>query len=49
VCPVTTALAALKDPLDRGRGDPVRAMFVIYSAGILFGLVYFSVIGLTHH
>jgi hypothetical protein len=27
----------------------VRAMFLIYTALILFGLVYFSVIGLTHH
>jgi len=27
----------------------MRAMFTIYAAGILFGLAYFSVIGLTHH
>jgi hypothetical protein len=24
-------------------------MFIVYTAFILFGLVYFSVIGLTHH
>jgi hypothetical protein len=27
----------------------VRTMLAIYSTGILFGLVYFTVIGLTHH
>jgi hypothetical protein len=27
----------------------MRTMFTLYVAVIVFGLVYFSVIGLTHH
>jgi hypothetical protein len=29
--------------------DWVRAMFLIYLLGIVAGLAYFTVIGLTHH
>jgi hypothetical protein len=36
-------------PIRRTNTYPVRAMFVIYLTVILAGLVYFSVIGLTHH
>jgi hypothetical protein len=29
--------------------DEVKALFVVYVAFIVFGITYFSVIGLTHH
>jgi hypothetical protein len=32
-----------------GKGRPVRFVFTFYVLLIVSGLVYFSVIGLTHH
>jgi hypothetical protein len=32
-----------------GHGSRMRAMFIIYLGFVISGIVYFSVIGLSHH